>query len=260
MASAGPAGDVRVVAEVTTPNDKIRDVLKAWGQWSEFYGLPLLADEHLKQLAQLALITAQPAPSDDKQDNQGPRDKAWLASSPWDWDPSQCKGCGVVPGGVHADDCAYRQPARCSVHGDQETELVDPAYGPCGAKHPQLDVQCDAQHHPVSDWHRSSKHGVSWTDGQPLPVHLEPDEFVRLEPAAVRGLVDLLHAAGQRLNRVHAAYKGPAAKHTGDLAKDCHDTAGVLMKLAGDPDGPAVRLTGNEKEDGGDPRPDRADA
>lgn len=174
---------------MTTPNDKIRDVLKVWGQWREFYDQPLPADDQLRQLAQLALITTQPARSDDQQDEQEPRDKAWLNSSPWDWNPSQCKGCGVMPGASHADDCAYRQPARCSAHGDQQCTWcaqtvpgglnddgtcqgcdvyaeagmhwdtcpyrvrgVPPArVMTCHAKHPEDDrVTCQVHHHPAS--------------------------------------------------------------------------------------------------------------
>lgn len=171
----------------------------------------------------------------DQEHEEAPRDKAWLDSSPWDWNPAACRGCGVLPGDAHQDRCPNRQPI--GEPGEGKAAVRGPLV--CQAKHPEDDrVTCQVHHHPASrhPWrHSNFDQAISWLEENP-PDHGEQEApeapaTVAITQEAVTGLVDLLHQAAVKFTRLNTAYKGSATKGANTLAAECEQASQLLQSV-----------------------------
>lgn len=173
--------------------------------------------------------------SEDRQAEEAPRDKAWLGSTPWGWNPAACRGCGALPGDAHQDRCPNRQPT--GEPGEGKVAVRGPLV--CQAKHPEDDrVTCQVHHHPASrhPWrHSNFDQAISWLEENP-PDHGEQEApeapaTVAITQEAVTGLVDLLHQAAVKFTRLNTAYKGSATKGANTLAAECEQASQLLQSV-----------------------------
>lgn len=247
---------------MTNRDEQVERVLRQWTAHQEWLGKGYGPDHKTLRLMARTAVNALHAPRTWSVNEQVPDDVDRLGDEcdrQWVRD--------VIPDGRDGWICylpAQDMPRKVGNVYEIATPVSSPAPPTgvrrgitCDASHPDDDeAVCHMHHHPASPhpWrHHDMERGVTWWEAATPAEQPDPAKFVRLEPAAVRGVAELLGLTAARLTRLNNAYKGPATKHAGDLAQQCNETAVALLQLVGDPDGPTTSLVNPErKEPGGE--------